>query len=156
MFHTEQSFEVRSGVLQVADPLYLAERVRCALYDLRARNGTWRVEVVTGEYGEWGPRISELRCRHGSISDNESIEDLISDDIGVDAATVCVYETADGIENAHESEEPLVVGPHGACSTSGIGDGTYTACGRYDGEELVAVRVVFIPGAAGRTPETGA
>lgn len=152
MLHRDGSFTVHAGRLNVSDPLFFDDPVDCAAYDLRARDGTWRVEVLVGEYGEWGTRIAELRCRHSTTGDDDGIDELISDDIGVDGGAVAVYGSPEGIQEGWEAGEDLIVGPHGACSTSGVGDGVYTAYGRYDGDELVGVRVVYIPDAQGRMP----
>lgn len=137
----------------MSDPLFFNEHVDCAAYDLPARNGTWRVELVIGEYGKWETRIAELRCLHETVADGAGIDRVISDDIGVDGGAVSVYDTPEKIKEGWDDGEDLIVGPHGACSTSGIGDGVYTAYGRYDGDELVAVRVVYIPDSKGRMPD---
>lgn len=146
------SFEVRDGRLNISDPLFFGERVDCATYDLPARRGRWHARVSVSEYGSWGKRISEMICVHESITFEEPVDTLISDDIGVDAATVCIYEFEDGLELAYERELDFQSGRFGVCSTSGIGDGQYRAYGAYSGEELTAVRVVYIPDAKGRMP----
>jgi hypothetical protein len=149
----DERFTVRSGRLNISDPLFFGDHADCAAYDLPARSGTWRVELVVGEYDRWGTRIAELRCRHDIVADDAGIDELISDDIGVDGGAVCVYDTPENLYEGWEAGEDLIVGPHGACSSSGIGDGVYTAYGRYDADELVAVRVVYIPDAKGRMPD---
>ncbi|MBC5810986.1 MAG: hypothetical protein GIW95_09090 [Candidatus Eremiobacteraeota bacterium] len=146
------TFQVLNGRLNISDSLYFGERFDFCVYDLPARKGRWDAHIVTRSYGQWGERVSEFICRHQDADKTATIDTLISDDIGNDAATVCVYESEEGISDAHESYDSLVAGPHGACSTSGIGDGDYRAYGLYDGEELVAVRLLYISDVFGRWP----
>ena len=144
---------MRKGRLNISDPLYIWEGSEFALSNLAARNGTWRARVVLALYKDWGHRVSELLCRHEDVSEDLPIDELLSDDVGVDAAMVCVFESAEKLKLAWQSLEPLVVGPHGACSSSGLGDGRYSAYGRREKGQLTAVRIVYIPDALGQYPK---
>jgi|GEM_PF-2619898 len=155
-------FVVADGRLSIGDPMYDDSRTYRsgeityevpAVYDRPARSGKWCARAVTGQYRTRGRRISELICWHESVAGDQTTPDLISSDIGVDSATVCVYESLDGLEECWTKLEPFQAGLHGVCSDSGTGDGTYSVYGRSENGQLVVVRVVYIPDSLGRFPD---
>jgi hypothetical protein len=157
------SFAVVDGRLSIGDPMFDDNRTYQAgnvtyhvpaVYDRAAKKGYWRARIVAQDYAGWGRRVSEFVCWHESAEGEENTPELISSEIGVDSATVCIYESLEGLEECWTAvEEEVQAGPRGACSTSGIGDGEYTAYGRSENDELVVVRVVYIPDARGRLPD---
>ncbi len=158
-------FEIKSGKLCITDPCYL-KGTWCAAWDLKAKNGKWICTATNEDCGTWGKRIKEIVCLsndHFKLGDLAFIDwKELKFDIGVDSGQCGIFDYKkypdteadyDDTEGFYRKccditlgDEPYGSIDFGFVSSSGFGDGSYTAYGIYedDKETLIGVRVVFI------------
>lgn len=133
------AFEVPSGRLIVADPVYLADKDLAVVID-NAKPGRWIA------LAEIGVRVVSVFVFHelDAVRDAEDDRELMFN-VGVDTARVCIVdsESIEGYEDADLSPG-FKAGPFGVMVPSGFGDGIYSCRVReYDGQ-AVSVCVRFI------------
>lgn len=164
-------FIIDSGKVCISDPCY-DRKTWCAAWDLPAENGIWNCEVVKENCGAWGSRVKQISCTHDSIENNQYMSwERLDFDIGVDSGQCgifdsgiypndntgecfdlntfygkCCYLTVPELRNSTDDDTVFGVLEKGIVSSSGFGDGSYTAYGLYnkENEKLLGVRVVFI------------
>lgn len=139
------SFENRSGEFIVSDPSY--ERgVFCQGKITNVKKGKWLAFTETQEDG----RVAELQVEHDSCCDPFSEWNKCDFEVGVDSGMAGIFDSIVYKNNLNEdflvkSGEMAVVIPGGTLSSSGYGDGSYTAyCARSFDKEVIAVKIVFI------------
>jgi len=154
------TFEVKSGKICVSDPCY-DRGTWCAAWGLLAKNGIWDATFYTSDEGSWGHRIARIEARH-----KDTLNDIWKKhktEIGVDSGQAGIYDskiypqgnTGDYGECGTfygrccdiTLKEPGagIIDGGGIVSRSGFGDGGYDLEVQYDGKEIVAARVTFIP-----------
>lgn len=159
------TFRIESGKLCITDPCYL-KGTWCAAWDLKAINGEWSCNAISEHCGTWGNRVAEIICLSNNFFKPGDVA-LISwkkldFDIGVDSGQCGVfdYEKYPDIKAKYDDEggfyrkccditlgdKPYGPIDFGFVSSSGFGDGSYSAYGIYDTdkETLIGVRIVFI------------
>lgn len=137
-------FEVPSGRLVVADPVYLTHPDLAAVID-NAKPGRW-VAMVGHARTDCGPRVSSLFVFHESGSVRDARDDReLNHTIGVDTGRVCVIDSgAIGSYEDADLSPGYKPGPFGVMVRSGFGDGIYLCRVRECAGQAVSVRVTFI------------
>ena len=125
------------------------------------KNGIWNAVSYTSEEGSWGRRIARIEARHKDAIDGTWKKHKA--EIGVDSGQAGIYDskiypqgkTGDygGCDTFYGRccditlKEPGadIIDEGGIVSRSGFGDGGYDLEVQYDGKEVVAARVTFIP-----------
>jgi hypothetical protein len=161
-----EQFEVTSGQVHITDPCYDLS-TWCGMYNAPAKNGLWNAETVISDEGIWGKRVAELKVWHSAHS--PEFPEKLNADFGVDSGQMGVFDVSIYEENCKydESSDNFytqcckqtleysrsgVVGHinptdwigKGFVTSSGYGDGSYNGYAQYDGNELVAIKIVFI------------
>lgn len=146
--YTAQSvgwFEVPSGRLVVADPVYLTHSDLAVVID-NAKPGRWIAMVGRAQMDWAGLRVSSLFVFHESDAVRDARDDReLNHSIGVDTGRVCVVDSrAIGSYEDADLSPGYKPDPFGLMVRSGFGDGIYPCrvC-EYAGQ-AVSVRVTFI------------
>jgi len=150
------TFECDSGVLRVTDPCYSKE-TWCAGTVANCRKGTWIAEIERQNCGSWGNRIARLTVTH-ELGGTGPDEDA-GFEVGVDSGQAGVFDDRHYPDDTDDSpfyDEccRLTLAKAGAgalsfgvVSSSGFGDGSYTAKVRRDaGGKCYRICVEFIDG----------
>jgi hypothetical protein len=133
-------FEVPSGRLVVADPMYLTNK-DLAVVLTNAKPGQWMVTV-----GHHENFVSCVTVFHESeLSRDGAVDRELMHRVGVDTARVCIvdsrsigsYQNADWADGVKVDRFGLIV-------PSGFGDWIYEACVREFKGQAVSIRIVFI------------
>lgn len=133
-------FEVPSGRLVVADPMYLTNK-DLAVVIANAKPGRW---VATVSHHE--NFVSSVTVFHESeLSRDGAFDRETMHRVGVDTARVCIVDSRSigSCQNA-EPVEGLKVDRFGLIVPSGFGDWIYEACVREFNGQAVSIRIVFI------------
>ena len=161
------TFQVKSGAINITDPCY-NKTTWCALFKQPAKNGTWEAEVETEESEG---RVAHLRAYHTDHAIYSRPSDQL-DSVGVDSGQMSIIDSGtypegeetgecgnfgdkervpvsfyDECAKATLSEDMFgIVSKYGsgAVSSTGYGDGSYAVYVEKEGEEIVAVEIVFI------------
>lgn len=163
-------FSITSGRINVTDPCYDTD-VRCANFNLPAKDGTWLADADHNDEG----RCSRLIAFHEhdfDHSDGANWESL-PNEVGVDSGQAGIFDVdhyntgdedfddsildANGKKNFYtqccnltiEDRNPYGLDwgalEHGVVSSSGYGDGGYTAeCTKDKDGLIVAVRITYL------------
>lgn len=138
-------FEVPSGRLIVADPVYLTHSDLAVVID-NAKPGRWIAMVGHAQIDGDGPRVSSLFVFHESdaVRDAQDDRELIYT-IGVDTGRVCVVDSrAIGSYEDADLSPGYKPGPFGVMTPSGFGDWIYRCRVREHAGQAVSVGIVFI------------
>lgn len=136
-------FDVPSGRLVVADPVYLTHK-DLAVVIANAKPGRWFAMV--GRESSYGPWVSSLTVAHESELARDGAGDReVMHRVGVDTARVCVVDSrAIGCYENADLSPRLKADQFGLMVPSGFGDWIYTACVREFMGKAVSIRIVFI------------
>lgn len=156
-------FRVESGALHITDPCY-DEDTWCAIHDVSAKNGEWygvayldgqKVRAIVVEHQDTSTYENDRRFQpldgtvgvdsgQAGVFDAEAYGNGEGDygDLSTFYGRACYATLPDG--NDTEVHDTFGYIKEGFVSRSGYGDGSYTAYGIRDGDELVAVKIVFI------------
>lgn len=168
MLDTKHSrFTVSSGRICVTDPIYnertptdkvIVNGGHLGLFDVPAKNGSWRVEVRYYDAGErWGERIAEfLTYQVEQTLDGTLTPSRMSFGVGVDSGYAGVFDASEYTKQSDDSgqfPEPLRQAlnedkdfgstVYGAFCQSGIGDGVYPVYAKVVDGITVAIRIDF-------------
>ena len=157
-------FQNISGEMVMSDPCY-EKGIWCAALLKNVMRGTWRVEAIKSDDGEWGVRVAVLRAIHESYS-GEYFD--LGPELGVDSGQLGIYDASHYHDDSVFSE-PSKFGacgkdewyghncditldapqagiiPYGCVSCSGYGDGSYGSYAAYNvAGHIVGIEVVFI------------
>lgn len=164
-------FIIETGKVRISDPCY-DEDTWCAGVVDNVKSGTWQATVIKTNDEDWGERVAKLIAYHkDSISDVEEIETFRENecefDVGVDSGQAGIFDVKHyKDDNQFKNEKPKAdygsifynfccdatlsdlgagVIPYGCVSSSGYGDGGYTAT-KYlnDDGQVVAIAIKFI------------
>lgn len=148
------TFQCESGVLRVTDPCY-SKNTWCAGAVPNCRTGTWIAEIDRKDCGDWGNRISRLTVTHelGGVGADEDA----GFEVGVDSGQAGVF------DDRHYPNDPATTAfydqccrltlsrsrsgriKYGVVSSSGYGDGGYSAAVRRDATgQCYRISVEFI------------
>ena len=144
---------MKSGFIKISDPCY-EPGIWCTA-NVKAKNGVWNAYTTTGVFSGWGKRVIELFAVHEEFEGkNRDIMYPIPADIGVDSGQCGLFDNdqyrgVEGHDGWYETCCNVSAGDGGAIhggviSSSGFGDGGYQAFVTKDGDDAVAVKVVFI------------
>lgn len=147
------TFEVKSNRLVVSDPCYTLG-TRCMGELKNPRKGKWTACIKLSDEKYWGSRVAELIATYHDA--NLDFETWVQCDfeVGVDSGQAGIFseypdEPDDNTEGTWYYDcckltNPAGVLLGGAVSSSGFGDGVYTAYKIEKDGEVVAVKIVFI------------
>lgn len=155
-------FTLGSSKLRVTDPCYDRETWCSGI--LTARPGKWSARIKVSDEKMWGLRNAELLVAHENYNPSENavwVEQEFS--VGVDSGQAGFFDDAlypDGETGEFDDKDTFYgkvcditldhkngragVLAFGAVSSSGYGDGRYTCEAVYNGDEVVAARIIFI------------
>lgn len=147
--HHIGEFHCESGDLRVSDPCY-DTGVWCAGVVNHCRTGKWLASVRKQDCGDWGRRNASLIVTHEQGGSGD--EETAPFEVGVDSGQAGVFDNRSYGDATYESWCRLTLSGvqagsqrHGAVSSSGFGDGGYTATLRRDSKgECFYIRIDFI------------
>jgi hypothetical protein len=166
-------FQIASDKVVVSDPCYELGTTWCQGVISNVKPGNWKGLVEKTDAGDWGVRNSNIIAMHGSIEDPNLTWEECPFEVGVDSGQAGIFDI--GIYGKSDSvvSEPVFdaqtlnpesvkwynsccditladmgagVIPGGVVSSSGYGDGGYTAYISKDSDgQVIAIAVEFIP-----------
>lgn len=161
MIITIGKFEITSGFLNITDPCYDID-TWCAAFELPAKNGKWCGEIDLLDIPDWGTRVSKLIAYHIE-NKKDKVTRRINAHIGVDSGQAGIFDSSVyPIGNTGEYNEldtfygkccnatlnnknPAgIINNMGIVSSSGIGDGSYTAKVKKEKGKIVKLEVDFL------------
>jgi len=139
-------FRVSSGSLVIGDPCYDTNPT------FRAQNGLWRAHVVKGDEGSWGTRVRKLIIHHEDFNPADPRIVVEEDSFSVDSGQAGVFDGSvyggptfyDGCCSATLTENQCGCVRQGFVSSSGYGDGCYSAEIHTVGGLAACVELIFI------------
>jgi len=137
------SFEVPSGRLVVADPVYLNHK-DLAVVIANAKPGRWMATVARGS--SYGPYVASVTVFHETeLHRDGAVDRERMHSVGVDTARVCIVDARSiGCYENAELAPGLKPDRFGLMVPSGFGDSIYSACVREYAGQAVSMRIVFI------------
>lgn len=163
--HRVGEFTLESDKLRVTDPCY-TKGTWCAGV-INARPGKWNAQIKISNEGGWGDRVAELMVTHENYAPSKNAFWVTQEfSVGVDSGQAGFFDDAkypNGDETGEygdtdtfygkvctlthsETNRRQVAGTldFGVASSSGYGDGGYRCEAIYNGDEVVAARIIFI------------
>lgn len=166
------SFEIVSGKVRITDPCY-SPGTWCSGQVENVRKGRWKAQIFTKEVAGWGNRVWELEAFAENSNLDFVAYERLKFEVGVDSGQAGIFdsshyqdasvvssetEIAEYIKDdawygmccaaSHNEKTGLSAGiiPYGVNSSSGFGDGGYTAYAKYDPltKEVISLKIVFI------------
>ena len=159
-------FTIKSGHINITDPCY-ENGTWCGMFELAAKNGNWEAEVKRDSDG----CIVYLRAYHAARPIYSQPDERLGE-VGVDSGQMSIIDsdtypkgdsTGDCGDFKNKQRVPVsfydecckrtlsedcfgIVSEQGsgAVSSTGYGDGLYDVFVKKDGEEIVAVEIVFL------------
>jgi len=147
-------FIISSGKVYITDPCY-APGTWCQGVMENVKNGIWNAEIAISDEEDWGKRCAMLRATYSGIY-NPNILDYkkCEFEVGVDSGTAGIFD-GDFYVNGRDEIEKICdsvfddinagICKGGCVSSSGFGDGTYTAyVATNESNEIVSIYIEFI------------
>lgn len=160
----KQTFTINSGKVRITDPCYDMD-TWCAGDIENVRNGKWLAFIHTSDENVWGIRVADLQVVEENFY-NKAIEPnwIKTDiDVGVDSAQAGIFDYDfyanmeghgkdlsehgkfyDKICELTGSRRQFGVVDFGVASRTGFGDGGYTCYIAKEGDEVVAIKLIYI------------
>ena len=158
--------KIKNGKITFSDPCYRLG-TWCAIYNIPFPNGEYRIQAKKTDEGDWGYRVAEIAIYNKKlVPENESREldiwwDELEGEVGVDSGQAGIFDSTyyekfhnensindlwyDRICDITLTEEGYgATDELGVVSSSGYGDGGYTAYLGKLGDKIVAAKIVFI------------
>lgn len=152
------NFKTISDKLRISDPCYSRE-TWCSGAVENAKIGSWLAYVLKSDECLWGKRIAELHAYHDDYANHLTHTrnwQPVDFEVGVDSGQVGIFDEEAYRGGTHDewydeccnvtlssSGAGIILG--GVVSSSGYGDGVYTAYTlRNEDAEIIGVKVVFI------------
>lgn len=143
--------------VRVSDPCY-GTKVWCAGTIDNVKEGLYNVEVEMSDEGIWGSRVKSLTVVHADCKGFLLFNESARFDVGVDSGQAGIYDedyynkyhTADDCDDDWYYDICNLTCPAGTkdgkcvVSRSGFGDGSYLCELVEEGNEVVAIRIIFI------------
>ena len=141
-----QTFKITSGLLVLGDPCYDTNPI------CKARRGSWTAHVVKEDKDFWGSRVSRVVVHHVDFNPADPKIRVETVNFSVDSGQAGVFDYgfygSDGFYDrcckATLTEKQYGYLPKGFATSSGYGDGFYSAEIHKVSGEAVCVEITFI------------